>query len=113
MTDDGAPTEISPLLHKSANSLPQPTDTPNGALPNGGSNKHHAAKDSKIGDQEQANDVSDGRERQYQGLPEVKKQLKYIVPAIAIGVYLAVLGNEQQQLNDIDILVGRRPDSHC
>lgn len=29
-----------------------------------------------------------GRQKQYEGLPEVRKQLKYIVPAVGIGVFL-------------------------
>lgn len=33
-------------------------------------------------------DSQRGRQKQYEGLPEVRKQLKYIVPAVGIGVFL-------------------------
>lgn len=85
MTVDGGASETSPLLPKPT-SLLEPADAPNGALPNGIGGSDHAHDDTKSVDQEEAHTDEEGRERQYQGMPEVKKQLKYIVPAIAIGV---------------------------
>lgn len=46
-------------------------------LPNGPSKR-------RIDEESQEEEAS--RETQYEGLPEVKKQLKFILPAIAIGV---------------------------
>lgn len=86
MTADGVTSETSPLLPKLTNLPPQPADTPDGALPNGTSGNDHTNGDTKPVDEEEAPADQDGRERQYQGMPEVKKQLKYIVPAVAIGV---------------------------
>ena len=90
MTADGGASETSPLLPKPTNLLPEPADAPNGALPNGTNNNDHTHDDNKSVNEEEASIDQDGRERQYQGMPEVKKQLKYIVPAVAIGVWSAV-----------------------
>ena len=86
MTADGRASETSPLIPKPTNLLPEPADAPNGALPHGTSGNGHIHGDTKSVDQEEAPIDEEGRERQYQGMPEVKKQLKYIVPAVAIGV---------------------------
>ena len=40
---------------------------------------------------------SAGRQKLYEGMPEVRARMKYILPALAIGVYIYVL-----------VLVGRR-----
>ena len=89
MAGDGPPSETSPLIPKSRSTLPQPPDAPNGTVPHEIGKNSHAQEDGKSVDEEEAHSDDEGRERQYQGLPEVKKQLKYIVPAIAIGVWLA------------------------
>lgn len=86
MTADGGASETSPLLPKPTNLLPEPADAPNGALPNGANGNDHTHDVNKSVNEEEASTDQDGRERQYQGMPEVKKQLKYIVPAVAIGV---------------------------
>ena len=83
MTDNAAsPTETSPLLATPTNPLPEPGDAPNGVLANGTANGVV-----KPGDDEERQAGAGDRTPQYEGMPEVKKQLKYIVPAIAIGVW--------------------------
>ena len=82
MTADGSACETSPLLSKSNNAVSNQANTSNRALSN--SSNHH-------GQAEQNGKPTDGEdhfndEGQYQGLPKVRKQLKLIVPAVAIGV---------------------------
>ena len=83
------PSETSPLLPKLTEYV-DPGDAPNGVLPHSNENNKHA--DGHINgfakpndDQERQQDDDEGP-APYQGMPEVKKKLKYILPAIAIGV---------------------------
>ena len=77
--------ETSPLLTKPINTALEPGDAPVGALPSGNEVNGHANGVSKPDDEE--NQVTDGDEAApYQGMPDVKKKLKYIVPAVAVGV---------------------------
>ncbi len=87
---DQEPTETSPLLTKSANVVPEPGDAPVGALPTGSGVNGHANGDFKPGDDEETQGELD-RINQYEGMPEVKAKLKYIMPAIAIGVRCSFL----------------------
>ncbi|KAL8664981.1 MAG: hypothetical protein Q9168_007797 [Polycauliona sp. 1 TL-2023] len=83
--NDGA-TEISPLLASKSIVLPQPPDAPTGPLPNGSGIINGASNDTaKAGDEEQVTD----QVTEYQGMPEVKARLKYILPAVAIGLFLS------------------------
>ena len=84
MTADDAPSETSPLLPKLTLISPEPADAPNGTLLNASGTDGHTEEDIKSADEEQAQRSEDVTE--YKGLPEVKAQLKYIVPALAIGV---------------------------
>ena len=86
MTTDDTPSETSPLLPQTTSVLPEPADASNGPLPNGTSQNGQTETNGKHVDEERVQDDDERRERQYQGLPEVKKQLKFIVPAVAIGV---------------------------
>lgn len=84
MTDDREATETSPLLAKS--SVPEPVafpnDTTSGAAANG-----RTREDPKPTEDEE-NPTEDGdRAGQYEGMPEVKAKLKYILPAVGIGVW--------------------------
>lgn len=81
-----SPNETSPLLAKPVESSVDSDsisnhdseDRSNGnGLPSGPSRRI-------IDEESQGEDAS--RETQYKGLPEVKKQLKFILPAVAIGV---------------------------
>ena len=74
------------MLAEPTNALPEFPDAPNG-VPLGGSNTDDRAEEGgKTVDEEQSQSDGEDGETQYQGLPEVKKQLRYIVPAVAIGV---------------------------
>ena len=78
------PTETSPLLSKLPAAALEPGDAPEGALPF--INGHDQIKAGN--DDVERQDVEHDRAVQYEGLPEVKKRLKYIVPAVAVGVSL-------------------------
>src|SRR2546421_12778353 len=76
-------TEISPLLGSHRNDGASKTVVP---LPKGGL-RHEADEAATI------NGSNAARESQFQGLPEAQKRLRYIVPAISVGVcphYLAL-----------------------
>ncbi|KAL8717365.1 MAG: hypothetical protein Q9225_005384 [Loekoesia sp. 1 TL-2023] len=79
------PTETSPLLRKSPDVLPEPGDAPIGPLPSGSGIDGQTNGVVKDGGDEESQD----RVTEYQGMPEVKARLKYILPAIAIGIFLS------------------------
>lgn len=85
------PTETSPLISNAIRSI-QPSDglTPeaatNGAAVVGNGTFEPNAKPTEEGLEGQH---STDDQSKYQGLPEVKKKMKYIFPAVAIGVFLA------------------------
>jgi len=78
------PTEASPLLPESPIAFLEPGDAPEGPLASSNGNYKKIPGE----DDEERQDAQSERAVQYEGLPEVKKQLKYILPAIAIGVGL-------------------------
>ncbi|KAL8832639.1 MAG: hypothetical protein Q9170_004799 [Blastenia crenularia] len=83
--DHDEASEVSPLLSNRSGAPSKFGDAPNGPLPDkSGTNgpTNGAAKDG--GDEESQDHVSE-----YQGMPEVKAKLKYILPAIAIGIFLS------------------------
>lgn len=72
-------TETSPLL----------PDAGSGVAPEGPSNNASSnSNNNEDGATLERQDSIAGRQKQYEGLPEVRKQLKYIVPAVGIGVFL-------------------------
>ncbi|MCJ1431833.1 hypothetical protein MMC27_001188 [Xylographa pallens] len=82
------PTESSPLLSGASTAYLEPADAPEGILSDSGSINGYPNKLSQDGDEErQAPETQRGA--QYEGMPEVKKQLKYILPAIAVGIFLS------------------------
>ena len=83
--EDHEPTETSPLLTKPANIIPDAADAPGGALSAKNGVIRHVNGDLKPGEYEEIHGEPD-RLTQYEGMPEVKAKLKYIMPAIAIGV---------------------------
>jgi hypothetical protein len=83
MPADG-PTETSPLLPESPTAFLEPGDAPEGPLASINGNYKVIPGE----EDEERQDAQCERAVQYEGLPEVKKQLKYILPAIAIGVGL-------------------------
>ncbi|OCL15237.1 MFS general substrate transporter [Glonium stellatum] len=90
---DNHPTETSPLLPRPDHLVevpPHPVDLSAGLVPEGADpyeddQNNNEAEDG--GDIERQ--VSNDQPRQHGGLPEVRKKLKYIIPAVAIGVFLA------------------------
>ena len=99
MAGDESPSETSPLIPKPRSNLPQ-SPAPNGAVPNGVNSNGQAHEHNKSVDEEETRSDEEGRERQYEGMPEVRKQLKYIVPAIAIGVWLGCQGKRRCDAED-------------
>ena len=85
---ENEPSETTPLLKGTLGSL-EPGDAPNGALPseNRVANGHSHATGKNIDNVERQEDAVEDAV-QHQGMPEVRKQLKYILPAIAVGVSL-------------------------
>ena len=70
----------------------EPGDAPAGVLPSTDGSLTKYASISKgevgeVGDEEsQHSEVDEERKVQFEGIPEVKKQLKWILPAVSIGV---------------------------
>lgn len=85
---NGHPTETSLLLPKSA-IVPSEGLAPEG--PSNGTFEPPEAAAEVNGDalERQTTTTSLNRQKQYEGLPEVKKQLPIIFPAVAIGVFLS------------------------
>ncbi|KAL9602439.1 MAG: hypothetical protein Q9219_001863 [cf. Caloplaca sp. 3 TL-2023] len=84
--DSNEPTETSPLLRDNTDILPKAKDTPNGSLPNGPviDGQTDDVVNKNVTDEEDQKDVAE-----YQGMPEVKAKLNYILPALAIGIFLS------------------------
>ncbi|KAK5013550.1 major facilitator superfamily domain-containing protein [Cryomyces antarcticus] len=103
-------TETSPLLPKRGSSLqsvpPKPIESsdgraPNGAIANGSLNEPfslssssasiHSSDPEDGGDLERQSTTASAadRKRKAEGLPDVKKKMKYILPALAIGIFLS------------------------
>ncbi|KAL8877868.1 MAG: hypothetical protein Q9198_004200, partial [Flavoplaca austrocitrina] len=79
MPDNHEASETSPLLPRTSDNAPQKS------LPNGTGINGSITDGAKVGDEEQAKDVA----TEYQGMPEVRARLKYILPAVAIGIFLS------------------------
>lgn len=78
--------ETSPLLAKPAVAIPASGVGVDGIRVNRHAASVHVTGTVKAGDDEERQGGNGAGPQPYQGLPEVKKQLKYILPAIAIGV---------------------------
>lgn len=85
--DNSAPSETSLLLPKTTEVLPEPGNASQGTLPTSTGTNGSISGLSKPQDEELQDDDAE-REVQYQGMPEVRKRLPYILPALAIGVCL-------------------------
>lgn len=77
--------ETSPLLTKPSDATPASGAGVDGVQVIGDAASIHVTGTVKAGDDEERQN-SNGAGPTYQGMPDVKKQLKYILPAIAIGV---------------------------
>lgn len=79
-------TETSPLLTKPAAALPEPGLTPNSVTPSEIGAIGHQSRDSKRADDGESQSIGESRGHQYEGMPDMKAKLRYIVPAVGIGV---------------------------
>ena len=86
MAADGDSSEISPLLGDRENV--ETNGTINSVLASGRLTTDSA---DTSGDLERQESVDQSRAAQLEGLPEIQKNFKYILPAISIGVRLAVV----------------------
>jgi hypothetical protein len=94
------PTETSPLLPKAGDhrDVPRHPVDPSGGLVPAGADAYQPNTESEAEEEEDENDggdverqtsqASDGRSRQFDGMPEVRKQMKWLFPAMGIGVRL-------------------------
>ena len=80
--------ETSPLLPNVSHDQSTPNEAPNGSEIGGNPTNGTIDQSGKPGADE-ANQTEESRETQYEGMPEVKARLKYIVPAIGIGIFLS------------------------
>lgn len=88
---NGQPTETSPLLTSKGLTSIEPTDgiTPEHQLTAETDGNDELPKHAADGNALERQDTLQNRQKQYEGLPEVRKQMKYILPALAIGIFLA------------------------
>jgi hypothetical protein len=86
------PTETSPLLPKTDSheqTSRHPIDPSGGIVPDGADpyQQEDEDDDEDGGDVErQTSHTSNGQSRRFEGMPEVKKQMKWLFPAMGIGV---------------------------
>lgn len=80
MSEQHEPSETSSLLIKPAGVLPEAVHAPIGPLPYG-TEANRNGKPGNDGERQQEED-----QMPYQGMPDVKRRMKYILPAIGIGV---------------------------
>ena len=76
-------TETSPLLAQSTGASPDSALTPNGVPP---SQAGVTVGNSKPLEDEESQNNDENRDHQFEGMPDVKEKLWYIVPAVGIGV---------------------------
>ena len=94
------------MLPKGENVISEPAETPNNVLSNATCTNVHTQENLKSVNEEQGKSNGENyNDEQYQGLPEVKKQLRYIIPAVAIGVRSNPPFREMEhELKRIDLL---------
>ena len=107
------PTETSPLLPKPVQVV-ETGDASEGPLPSGSEVVRHTNAVAKSNDVEGQDGAEDGKTAtQYQGMPEVKKRLKYIVPAVSIGVGAQMFILQETSAEDkVDLHVRRRSNHY-
>ena len=79
-------TETSPLLAQSTVASPDSALTPNGVPPSQAGFTVPQNEHSKPLEDEERRSNGDDRGQQFEGMPDVKEKLWYIVPAVGIGV---------------------------
>ena len=87
-SDHDPPSETTPLLPKDSSIVQQatPIDPGDGIAPDAGQATGEITQD---GPELERHTSAEGRQKQYEGMPEIRKQMKYIMPALAIGVFLS------------------------
>jgi hypothetical protein len=94
---DRLPTETSPLLPKpgSLRDAPQHPVDPSGGIVPEGADPYRPNAGSEAEEEDDGGDVerqtthtSNGQTKQFEGMPEVRKQMKWLFPAMGIGVCL-------------------------
>jgi len=87
-SDHEQTSETSPLLPKDSSTARNvtPIDPGEGIAPDAGQASEEAVQD---GSEIERQTSAEGRQKQYEGMPEIRKQMKYIMPALAIGVFLS------------------------
>ncbi len=83
--DNDRSLETTPLLPKATEVHPESGDAPEEILPSTTEPNNHTNGSTKSQDEERQDDEGD-REVQFKGMPDVRNRLKYILPALAIGV---------------------------
>ena len=113
-TEHDEPSETSPLLTKPADAAQASGIDADGVQVTVDVANGHMNGTVKPGDDEERQDGNGAGPKPYQGMPEVKEQLKFIVPAIAIGVRHKNVRNMKQKANCfVDLSCRWRPDHHC
>lgn len=108
------PSETSPLLAKPADAAAASGVGVDGVQVIGDAASVRVTGTVEAGDDEERQGGNGAGPQQYQGMPEVKKQLKYILPAIAIGVRRKSVRNVKQWADcSVDFPFCWRPDYHC
>ena len=79
-------TETSPLLAKPTTTLPDPALASNSVAPTELGAAENQIGDLKPTEDEERQSNGEDRRAQYEGMPDVKAKLWYIVPAVGIGV---------------------------
>ncbi|KAK7544346.1 membrane transporter [Phyllosticta citribraziliensis] len=92
--DHVEPTEDSPLLYNSDGLRyvpPRPIDSRAGTIESREGEGETIPRDEQEADLERqiSNESHGGTSKHYEGLPDVKKRLKYILPAVAVGIFLS------------------------
>ena len=104
---DDCPSETSPLLGPDGDGVAP--KAVNGSIANG------AVRDgaAEVGeDLERCDSIDESRAAQFKGQPEIRKQLKYIIPAVSIGVIQTSI-NKFDLANRIEgLFVCCRPNHH-
>ena len=81
------PDETSPLLNKSSDKDQYQSNR--GIEPSVRLAPEGPVSDQQDGGPLERQSTNEDRQRQYEGIPEVKKRMKYMFPALSIGVFLA------------------------
>lgn len=107
-------TETSPLL-RNQSALIDAGDAPNGGLSHGSCSNGSPETLTKPGDDVEGQRAEGDITPRYEGLPEVKKNMKYILPAIAIGVCCSTHLRARLPLTWRlpGFPLGGRSDDHC